>query len=129
MDFNGLLNDIVYALVVVILPILTKYIVSALKEFVDSKRTITQGDVINDYIDNAERIVENIVVALNQTIVDTAKKNNTWNENTAEEVKNAAIETATKLIADNAKLAISTTYNSFSQWLDIQIEKTVNDKK
>lgn len=132
MDFSSLVNEIIYVLVVAILPILTKYIVDALKSYAEAKAIEANNNEqfqIADMISNAEETVTTIVIALNQTVVETAKQNGTWNEITAEEVKQAAIDTATRMIADSSKLAISSIYNSFSQWLNVQIEKTVNENK
>lgn len=129
MDWTNLLHEVIYAIVVVILPILTKYAVSAMKEFADAKSKEANDARTSSLILQAEEIVSGIVVSLNQTVVETAKRAGKWNKDTAIEVKEAAIRDGSKLISDAAKLAISEVYNSFNDWLDIEIEKNVNENK
>lgn len=128
MEISSLINEIVYALIIVILPIITKYAINALKTFSDKQIMQTSG-YMKECIYKAENIVEDIVVSLNQTIVETTKRNGKWNSEVAKEVKDEAVKKGYELICDSTKQVICDTYNSFDKWLDVQIEKNVNANK
>ena len=84
---------------------------------------------INQYVDKAQEIINNAVLTVSQTYVDTLKRNGNFDEASQEEAKNKAIEIANKLITEESKKAIIILYDDFDTYLDSMIESIVKQNK
>lgn len=120
-----LFQTLVYAVLTTILPIITTYVIKILRAKLTQIRYNSMESAHADWIYRATDIVENIVLQVQQTFVDTLKKEGKFTPDTAKEAKDKAIALANDLIADEIKDVINNVYGSFDSWLDIQIEKSV----
>ena len=69
------------------------------------------------------------VLYVNQTFVDTLKSKNEFTQESWEEAKKKAYNTALVAISEESKKAISEVYGSFDKWLQLKIESSVNMAK
>ena len=129
MDIHALILDLLYAVIIVAIPILAKYITSYLstKKIVSNEQiTLSlQQLLINDAI----QIVNDIVLEISQTYVDSLKKSGSFDADAQKEAFNMAYDNAYKLISKDAKNLITEYYNDFDTWLRTQIEKSVISNK
>lgn len=120
-----MLHALIYAVITVILPIITTYAVKILKAKLTEIRFENMDEAHRAWIERAADIVCDIVLQVQQTYVSSLKARGEFNAETAKEAKEKAIEMANKLIAKELKNAIDDIYGSFDEWLDVQIEKNV----
>lgn len=122
---QNLLNELLIAVITVAIPIITKYIIA----FVDAKRAQIEADAkYTDWentIDAVTVLIKQTVVALDQTVVDTAKKNGVFGKDAQEKVFRTAYDTVMEQLNDNMKNVIVATYGNLSTWLTNEIEHQV----
>lgn len=125
MNWNGLLQDLLYAVITVMLPILTKHAVDWFKTL----KANSNNALLNTYITQAQDIIANVVVSVNQTYVETLKKSGNFTAEAQTEAFNMAKNTASKLITDNIKTAIESMYGNLDTYIETAIESAVNTNK
>jgi hypothetical protein len=130
------MNDVIKNIIYIILTGAGIAIVKEILTFINKKVDEIQAhtDVINyqkinQYVDKAQEIINNAVLTVSQTYVDTLKKNGNFDEASQEEAKNKAIEIANKLITEESKKAIIILYGDFDTYLDSMIESIVKQNK
>lgn len=119
------LQVLIYAIITVILPIVTTYGVKIMRAKLSEIRFDGMNFAHEVWIQRACDIVADIVLQVQQTYVSTLKNRGEFTSESAKEAKEKAIKLANELIADELKNAIDDIYGSFDEWLDIQIEKNV----
>lgn len=127
-----ILKDILYV-------VLTGFGIAIAKEAVDffNKKIneiqisteIKKHDKLNKYIDDAQKVIGDVVLTVSQTYVESLKKAGEFNKEAQEEAKNKAIAMANELISKEAKEAINVLYGDFKVYLDVTIESVVNQNK
>lgn len=129
MNTNQLLNDLLYAVLIAAIPILTKYLV----KFLESKKTELDDNKKNADFSNtlgkALEIVSTVVKYVSQTYVDDLKKQGKFDASAQEEALKKAIETIQAQLDEEAKALLIAAYGDLSQWIRIQIEATIKDSK
>ena len=120
-----MLHALIYAVITVILPIITTYAVKIMRAKLTEIRFEGMDNAHKVWIDRAMDIIEDIVLQVQQTYVSSLKNRGEFTPEAAKEAKEKAIEMANKLIAKELKNAIDDIYGSFDEWLDVQIEKNV----
>lgn len=124
-----LINSLMYVALTVILPILTVYAVKIIRAKLTQIRYESMEQMHMDWVVKAMSIVEDIVVNVQQTFVDSLKAKGEFTPEAAKEAKDKAVALANELIADEIKNIIETIYSSYDKWLDVQIEKNVKQNK
>lgn len=124
-----MLHALIYAVITVILPIITTYVVKILRAKLTEIRFENMDEAHRAWIERAADIVFDIVTQVQQTYVSSLKARGEFNAETAKEAKAKAVALANELIAKELKDAISDIYSSFDAWLDVQIEKDVYEIK
>lgn len=129
MNTNQLLNDLLYAVLIAAIPILTNYLV----KFLESKKTELDDNKKNADFSNtlgkALEIVSTVVKYVSQTYVDDLKKQGKFDASAQEEALKKAIETIQSQLDEDAKTLLIAAYGDLSQWIRIQIEATIKDSK
>ncbi len=124
-----MLHALIYAVLTVVLPIITTYLVKIMKVKLTEIRFEGMNAAHQVWIDRAAEIVGDIVLQVQQTFVDSLKNRGEFDKDAAIEAKNKAVTMANEMIAGELKKAIADIYSSFDEWLDIQIEKKVYQNK
>lgn len=132
MEFNEVLNYILYIVLTAILPVVATYIVNLIKTKINESNIIaeaTKNEEIAKLIENALSDVMDAVLYVNQTYTDSLKASGQFNEEAQKIAFNKAQEKAVSLISQGTKDVIADLYGSFDKWLELKIESSVNVAK
>ena len=132
MDAMEMLLDILYAVITCCGVIIAKEIINFINKKIDEIQINTEiknHEKLNDYINDAQKIISDVVLTVSQVYVESLKKSGNFDEAAQKEAKDMAIDIATKLISEEAKNAINVLYGDFSDYLDVAIESMVNQSK
>ena len=132
MEFNEMLNNILYVVLTAILPIVTTYIVKLIDAKVKESNVIeeaTKNEDMSNLVKDALSDVMDAVLYVNQIYTDALKAKNEFTQEAQKEAFNLAYTEAMNLISDGAKKAITEMYGSFDKWLQLKIEASVNMAK
>lgn len=132
MEFQEVLNYILYVVLTIILPVIAKYIVNLIKTKIKESDVIyeaTQNELTESIIKDALNNVMDAVLYVNQTYTDTLKAQGKFDEEAQKVALNTAYEKALILISDSTKAVITEAYGSFEKWLQIKIEASVSSAK
>ena len=132
MEFNEMLNNVLYVILTAILPIVATYGVNLIKAKIKESKVIeeaTKNEDMSNLVKDALDDVMDAVLYVNQTFVDSLKKTGKFDEKAWNEAFNRSYVEATNMISDGAKKAITELYGSFDKWLASKIESSVNKAK
>jgi len=88
-----------------------------------------ENDQLVKYIDAATDAISKAVLTVNQTYVDSLKKQGKFDAEAAKTAKQMAIDKAKALITEDSKAAIETLYSDFEAYLNDAIEELVRENK
>lgn len=132
MDFNEMINQVLYGLIMIagsiIVPFLVKYLRARIEESGIVKK-LTENENMQKLVQDAINQVLDAVVYVNQIYVDSLKKSGEFTEEAQKEAFNRAYVEACNMISDGSKKAIEQLYGSFDKWLQLKIEASVNTAK
>lgn len=132
MEFNEMINSVLYTVLTVILPVVATYAVNLIKTKIKESKAIaeaTKNENASALIKDALNDVMDAVLYVNQVYVDSLKANGQFNERAQNEAFNRAYKEAMNMISDEAKEVIKLMYGSFDRWLQLKIETSVNVAK
>lgn len=129
MDIKQGIQDVLYLIITGILPLLITYGVLFLKVKIKEQEKKLENDQLVKYIDAATDAISKAVLTVNQTYVDSLKKQGKFDEAAAKAAKQMAIDKAKALITENSKKAIETLYSDFEAYLNDAIEELVRENK
>lgn len=132
MEFNEMLNNVLYTVLTVILPVVATYVVKLIKTKIKESKAIeeaTQNENASALIKDALNDVMDAVLYVNQVYTDSLKAKGQFNEDAQKEAFNRAYIEALDMISDGAKEVIEQMYGSFDKWLQLKIESSVNVAK
>lgn len=129
MTAQQLLMDLLYAVLIAAIPVVSKYVVS----YLDSKKSEIEDNQKNidfsNTISKALEIVSTVVKYVSQTYVDDLKAQGKFDADAQVEALNKAMETIQSQLDEDTKNLIITAYGDLQQWLRVQIESTIKDSK
>lgn len=129
MEWNEALHELLYVLIVIILPLLVRYVVVYLNVKTKEYSERLENETLRKYVEDANEVIASIVLAVSQTYVDAMKKAGKFTPEAQEIAKNMAIQKAKELISEASKEAIITLYNDFEAYINNQIEALVRETK
>lgn len=129
MAWTEALHEILYVLIVIILPLLVRYIVVYLNVKTKEYSSKLENDTLRKYVEDANDIIASIVLSVSQTYVDAMKKAGKFTPQAQKTAKDMAVEKAKELISDASKNAIVVLYNDFETYINEQIEALVRVNK
>lgn len=127
-----ILRDILYIVISGCGIALAKYLVDFINEKINSLQVdtdIKEHDQLNKYIDDAQKVISNIVLSISQTYVETLKSKGEFTPEAQKEAKEKAMTLAEDMISEESKNAIIIVYNDFDKYLDAAVESLVNQNK
>lgn len=81
-------------------------------------------------MDAAFGIVNNAVIVANQTVVESMKKNGTFNADVAKEISSEVVQSIKQSLTTEQVQAIATTTAlTLEEWIKQQVEVAVNNNK
>lgn len=130
LDWNYIVASVLAAVVLAILGYLAPKVVELIKAGINWLKSKTNNEKIKSLLDMAGKVVEDAVIAANQTIVETLKKEGTFNSKVAEEIKSNVVEEVKKTLTQEEKDAIAQTSSLvLEEWIKQQVEVFVNKNK
>lgn len=129
MDIKQGIQDVLYLIITGILPLLITYGILFLKVKIKEQEKKLENDQLVKYIDAATDAISKAVLTVNQTYVDSLKKQGKFDDEAAKTAKQMAIDKAKALITENSKTAIETLYSDFEAYLNDAIEELVRENK
>ena len=129
MDIKHGIQDVLYLIITGILPLLITYGILFLKVKIKEQEKNLENDQLVKYIDAATDAISKAVLTVNQTYVDSLKKQGKFDEEAAKTAKQMAIDKAKALITEDSKTAIETLYSDFEAYLNDAIEELVRENK
>lgn len=132
MEFSEMINYVLYVVLTVIMPVVATYVVNLIKAKIKESNIIeeaTKNENISNLVKDALSDVMDAVLYVNQTFVDSLKKQGKFDEEAWEDAKTRAYNAALETISEESKKAITTVYGSFDKWLKLKIESSVNMAK
>lgn len=129
MDWNGLLQTLLYAVITAGLPVLLVYGISLLKVKRDEKLQNINNEYIKNIIVDATNIVLGVVDTVGQTYVDDLKKEGKFDAEKQKEALNKALSQAKNLMNDEMVTLVVDKYNDLDTWIRTQIESYIKNSK
>lgn len=132
MEFNEMINNVLYVVLTVVLPIVVTYLVNLIKAKIRESTVVeeaTKNENMSNLVKDALADVMDAVLYVNQVYTDSLKASGKFDKEAQEEAFNRAYETAMNMISDEAKKIIEQLYGSFDEWLKLKIESSVNTAK
>lgn len=132
MDFNEMINNVLYTIITAVIPVVAAYIVCLIRSKIKESGTIqdfTKNEYTQKLVEDAINQVLDAVIYVNQIYVDSLKNKGEFTKEAQEEAFNLAYVEAINMISESSKKAIETLYGSFDKWLKLKIEASVNTAK
>ena len=129
MNIKQGIQDVLYLIITGVLPLLITYGILFLKVKIKEQEKNLENDQLVKYIDAATDAISKAVLAVNQTYVDSLKKQGKFDEEAAKTAKQMAIDKAKALITEDSKAVIETLYSDFEAYLNDAIEELVRENK
>jgi hypothetical protein len=129
MNWNELLQTLLYTVITTILPIITAYIISFLKAKRDEKLQDINNEYIRNTLKDAMDIILDTVDTISQTFVDDLKKDGKFDKDKQKEALEKAINQAKKLMSEEVISLIIEKYNDLDEWIRTQIEAYIKKTK
>lgn len=132
MEFNDVINNVLYTVLTAIVPVITVYLVNLIRAKIQESNVLKESisnETFRDIIDGAINDVMDAVLYVNQVYTDSLKSAGKFDKEAQKEAFNKAYTEATNMISDEAKRIIEQLYGSFDQWLKLKIESSVNTAK
>lgn len=129
---NEIIRNIIYILITGVGVVLIKELMTLVNKKIDDIQLnidVKDHEKLNKYIDGVQNVVNDVVLSVSQTYVDSLKSSGKFDATSQEEAKNKAIELATKMITEESKKAVVVLYGDFDTYLDSLIEAMVKKNK
>ena len=124
-----ILKDILYILITTAVPVLVTYLCKFLYEKWTEIKAKVENEKISNTLDQVVSMVLDCVEKVNQTYVDSLKKNGKFTKEASEEAFKMCKETALAMLSEDAKEIITMVYGDIDIYLDTLIEATVRQLK
>lgn len=129
MGSTTIFRDVMYIIITVFLPVVVKYLATYINQKQKNLVSQIENEKTKQYIENAITAITSAVVSVNQTYVETLKKNGEFTPESQKAAYTIAKKKALKMITDDAKQAIAKVYGDVDSFLDSFIEAAVNNNK
>lgn len=126
---QDLIRELLLAVATVCLPIITAYVVKAIKKFGDNAAADTEDLKISGYIDEITQAITQAVSATSQTYVDALKEKGEFTLEAQKEALQKSIETAKAILSPAALEFIDSVYGDFVEYVTPKIEAEVRKQK
>ena len=132
MNLQDVLNNCLYIILTMILPVIAAYIVNLIKSKIKESEFITEttkNEAASLLIKDALSDVMDAVLYVNQIYTDSLKASGKFDQKAQTEAFNRAYVEAVNMISEESKKVVETLYGSFDKWLQLKIEAAVNTAK
>ena len=128
-DVNELVKILVMAVLIPAIPIVAKYLTSALSAWAKDKAVNVENTIIAGYLTDITEVITDAVTATTQTYVDSLKAQGAFDEAAQKEAFTKTKEVVVSLLAQDAIEFITNMYGDIDLWLKTKIEAEVKKQK
>lgn len=129
MNIQNLINDVLMAIIAVVIPIVAQYAI----RYLESKRMEFENKqkqyMFNNTMIAATDIVEKVVDYVSQTMVDDLKAHGKFDNEMKKVAYDDAVKMIKQLLNDDVQKLIIATYGDLNNWIQVTIESYINAKK
>lgn len=129
MQVTEILKDIIYSIIVIVVPILSKHIISYIEAKREEKLEIIKNNEAESLISEALTIIESVVDKVSQTYVDKLKKEGVFSIDKQKEALSLAVNEVKLFMREDVEDLIIDTYNNLDEWIIVQIESYIKKSK
>lgn len=129
MDWNVLLQDLLYAVITAAVPILTAFALKFFSKYFNKISVETDQLIISDTINESLDLIMKVVSSTSQTYVDSLKASGEFTKEAQEKAFNETKNTIMNLLSEESKELLATLYQDIDAWLTVQIESAVREQK
>lgn len=131
-DWNLLLKvlqSLLFSIVVVVVPVITRYVVGYIKTKRAEKILGIEDAKGNFLLTKALDILQMAVETVSQTFVDSLKAAGSFEQAKKDEALEKAVDLTTRLMSVEVKNYIKENYNDIGEWIKTQIEAYIRRQK
>lgn len=129
MDWSALLNDLFHAVLIPALGVLTTFLVKFLTTKANQITERTNSDLIDTYIWQLKDIVQQCVIATNQTYVNAMKDKNAFDKDAQEAAFKLTYDNVMTILGTEAKEVLSMACGDVKVYVTQLIEQQVSASK
>lgn len=124
-----LLQDVLYAVIVAAVPILTKFVCDWLKSMLDANKAKIQNEKVRFVVENVTNMVASAVVTTTSTYVKNLKAENLFDKAAQEEAFKKTKDAVMAQITTESADIIEYAYGNLDVFIDNLIERFVEELK
>ena len=129
MEWNKLLETLLYAVITTALPIILGYSVSYLKAKRAEKLQLVDNTYVKETITEVTDVIMSVVDTVAMNYVDDLKKTGSFDLDKQDEALNKAVEQAKTLMNNDMTNLVVEKYNDLDGWIRSQIESYIKSTK
>lgn len=123
------LQNILYAIIVAAVPVLTTFLCTWLKSLYESNKVKIKNEKVSATLDNVADIILAAVQTTTSTYVKQLKADNLFDVNAQKEAFNRTFETVRKQLTEDSKKVIAETYGDIETYITNKIEQFIEELK
>ena len=129
MDWNVLLQNLLYVVITGVVPILATFLVKFIKTKIEEKIQVIDNTYVKETITEATTIITNCVQSVTQTYVDNMKKLGTFTVAEQKIALDKALTQAKELLTTDAVNLIADKYTDLDAFITTIIEAYIQSTK
>lgn len=129
MNWLDLLKQIFEVCIIPLLGILTTYIVQYIRIKKEEMKTQTENEKVNKYLDILAKVIEDCVVATNQTYVETLKKEGKFDIEAQKQAFLMTSQAVFAIMSDESLDILALAVDDLNEYIRQKIEAEVNKHK
>lgn len=129
MNWLDLLKQIFEVCIIPLLGILTTYIVQYIRVKKEEMKTQTENEKVNKYLDILAKVIEDCVVATNQTYVEALKKDGKFDLEAQKQAFLMTSQAVLAIMSDESLDILALAVDDLNEYIRQKIEAEVNKHK
>lgn len=129
MNYQEILNNIIYTLVTTLVPLLITYIVLMAKNKLTEQIKNIKNEEAKETLERLNSLILDAIIDTANNFTNKVKEEGKWSNKTAEEALNKSLEIVKSQLTEEVKAIIVEKYNDLESYLKSQIVATYERNK
>lgn len=121
MDYQEILNNIIYTLVTTLLPLLITYVVLIAKNKLKEMTNKIENEETREALQRLNSLIGDAIIDTTNNFTIKLKEDGKWTNETAQEALEKSLETVKAQLTEDMKVMITEKYNDLEAYLKAQI--------
>ena len=121
MDYQEILNNIIYTLITTLLPLLITYIVLIAKNRLKEMTNKIENEETREALQRLNSLIGDAIIDTTNNFTIKLKEEGKWTNETAQEALEKSLETVKAQLTEDMKIMITEKYNDLEAYLKAQI--------